>query len=287
MGTKRSIYEEVKAQGHNVRWLDKIQIPHILDLISKYNPDQIWLAHSNLRLPMELKKQIQIPVIGFGFSDPYYFSPDRFIGYDVYVTNHKETFKKYKDKLPCIYNATACDFRFHAYTPLRPKVYDVSILGLANHPRFTNKLERLELIDEIRKTFPAFRIEAFGRGWPKHSNNHSAISGEEFKLAIQQSILGLDIQDDWSPLAHRMFEYAACGVPVITRNRPEVFDFFEDGKEILSYDSNLDLMFKLEHYLNHQEELISIGDAAWKRCKLEHNINFRVSHILSELERIF
>ena len=84
MGTKRSLFEEVQRRGNETIWINTRQICNILSLIREHKPDQVWLAHSNLRLPEELKKQVQIPVVGFGFSDPYYFSPQRFTGYDVY-----------------------------------------------------------------------------------------------------------------------------------------------------------------------------------------------------------
>lgn len=286
MGVKRSLFEEVCAQNISTIWIDKSKISSVVSLIGQHSPDQVWLAHSNLRLPLDVKKQISIPVVGFGFSDPYYFSRSRFLSYDIYVTNHKETFEMCQKQIPCIYNPTACDFRFHCCDKSKEKKFDASVLGLANHRRFKNKLMRVEVVNLLRSIFDKYRIEAFGRGWPAHPNNHQSVSGDEFLSVIQSSKVGLDIQEDFSPLSHKMFEYAACGVPVLTRNRPEVFDFFTDDEEILSYSSTVELISKLSYYLKHPELLVTMGKSAWERCRSEHNISFRVSHLISELKRI-
>lgn len=287
MGTKRSLFEEVRRRDNKMIKVNIRQIGSILSLIKEHKPDQVWLAHSNLRLNSKLKEQIHIPVIGFGFSDPYYFSPKRFIGYDIYVTNHIGTFEKYKKKIPMIYNPTACDFGFHYRNEEVEKSIDISILGLAKHPRFRNKSERIVVVDKIRKFFgKQYLIHAYGRGWPKHLNNHGGIVGEQFRSVIQHSKLGLDIQDDFSPMSHRMFEYGGCGIPVITRRRPEVFKFFEDGIEILTYSTYEELLEKVDHYLHNLGKLDKMGLRAWIRCMDCHNISHRVDHLLGELGKV-
>jgi len=234
----------------------------------------------------ELKDQIHIPVIGFGFSDPYYFSPKRFIGYDVYVTNHIDTFEKYREVIPMIYNPTACDFKFHCRDMKIRKSIDISILGLASHLRFKNRLERVVVVDKLRDFLGKGKtIYAYGRKWPKHPDNHPSIDGEKFRSVIQHSRLGLDIQEEHSPMAHRMFEYAGCGVPVITRRRPEVFRFFEEGVEILTYSTHEELLEKVDHCLHDPDELEQMGLRAWVKCMDRHNISHRVDHLLAELEK--
>jgi len=286
MGTKRSIYEELIVRGHEVIWINKHKLSKLLEITKKYAPDQIWLAHSNLCLSKEVKQQIHIPVVGFGFSDPYYFSPKRFIGYDIYVTNHEETFKKYQNVIPMIYNPSACDFRFHRKEISTKKVIDISIIGLGKHMRFKNTLERINIVNKLR-TFlnKKYNIHTYGQGWPQHINNYPTVSGEKFRNVIQCSELGLDIQDSYSPLAHRMFEYAGCGVPVITRRRSEVFKFFKENTEILSYSTHEELLYKVSYYLQHIQELRKIGNKAYDRCLKEHNISYRVNHLLHEIKK--
>jgi len=281
-GTKRSIFEEVKSRGIDIIWIDTSQMNKILQLIKEHSPTMIWLASSALLLSPAVKAKIKIPIVGFGFSDPYYFKPDRFKSYDLYVTNHIGTYEKYKTTIPMHYNQTACDFRYHKVMDT-PKNIDVSVIGLGTHPWFHDKQTRIKFVNKLRSE-TSYRILAFGAQWNSHPENHGFITGEKFLRIIGKSQIGLDVQDDWSPLAHRMFEYAACGVPVITRARPEIAMVFND-KEIITYTTYSDILSKLNHYMKHPEQLAEIGKRAHERCKRQHNINFRVDGILQFVKK--
>jgi len=293
-GTMKSIADGVVDCGHEVFMYDKSSIKDIMIFVRKHKPDQLWLASSNLRISKEIKNKLKIPVIGFGFSDPYpvasdktddpcYFDETRLNNYDVYVSNHKETQLRFKDKLPTIYNPTACDFKFHKHGQQGQNRNLVTMIGTASHRWFANQQERQHITKSLRKD--GFLINAYGCGWSKHKDNHGSISGTKFLEVINKSIIGLDIQESYSPLAHRMLEYGACGIPVITRNRPEVNEVFKIGKEILVYDDYGDLKEKLDYYLNHRDELNQIGINALARCKKSNNVTHRVNHLLKELKK--
>lgn len=274
-GTTRSLATEVETRGHEVTFCDQSRIKKIKKLVAKHNPDQVWLASSALTLPKGVA--LDVPVIGFGFSDPYYFTEERLDSYDAYVTNHHETFEQYRDMLPCFYNQTACDFRFHAQMGL-PREIDSSLIGLAGHPRFDDKNYRKTTVDRLRTD--GFSVQAYGPGWPKHPMNHGPIAGESFLCVINQSKIGLDLQYPFSPLAHRMLEYGACGTPTITRDRPEVFRMLEKDSEVLTYTDYDDLKGKLKYYLEHPAELEAIGRNAEARCRRDHDISRRVDALL-------
>jgi len=278
MGTKRSIFEEMKRRGHDILWYDKKKITNILKIEQQHKPEQIWLAHSGLQLPSSVKKQIKATVVGFGFSDPYYFKPTRLNSYDMYVTNNWKIQQQYKNFGFIFYNPTACDVAFHKNLHL-PKNTDMSLIGCGRHPRFPNKNERIDIISKLRIIFKTKTIKVYGRRWNTHSNNFSHIQGLEFLNVIGSSIIGLDIQAVHSPLAHRMFEYLACGTPIITRSRDEVFLHLENGKEVITYETKYDLISKLKYYMNHLDELADIAKAGYIRTRKEHDIKNRINHL--------
>jgi len=288
MGTKRSIFEEVQRRGNDIIFYDKDKVNNILQIVSQTKPDQIWFSHSDLKINSTLKSKIKVPVIGFGFSDPYYFDILRFTSYDAYVTNHYETLEKYSDVMPMHYNPTACDFNFHGRKDIDDKDIDASVIGVGIHPRFNHAEERLVIVDMLRRNkMVNFNINCYGQKWNKHSQNFNPIVGEEFLNVIRRSKIGLDIQDDWSPLAHRMFEYISCGTPVITRERSEVSRVFIPGKEIITYRHYGDLCEKLEYYMTDgYDELREIAEAGYKRCVAEHDIKYRVESLLTFTESV-
>lgn len=276
-GIKRSLFEAIQDIGWEIIWIDIKHLNNLLSLIEEHNPQQVWCAHSNLRLKPEIKAQIKIPIIGFGFSDPYYFSQDRFNSYTAYVTNHYETYQKFQKKIIMHYMPTSCDLKFHKKLDIE-KDLGITFIGLANHPRFKKSNERIELVNEIRDQ--GIKISTFGHGWPKHKDSYDYITGEEFRQVINRSILGLDLQETFSPLSHRMFEYPACGVPVITRERPELFKHFEKDDEIFTYVDNKDLVFKLKVLTSDIEKIYEVGENAYQKCRSDHTIHKRIIPLL-------
>lgn len=282
MGTKRSIFEEVGNRGISIVWKDKSLLRKILLHIIQEKPTQIWLAGSDILLPYELKRMIKIPVITFGFSDPCMFNPYRLKTCDVYVSNHYDTVNTHKSKVPIIYNPVACDFRFHKKMDV-PKKFDVTMIGCGNHGRFKNPQERVEIVNQLRED--GFDVWAFGNNWPNHPKNKPHVEGQEFLEVINSSKIGLDIMGKTFPLAHRMFEYAGCGVPVVTRERTEVFSFFEPNWEIKTYTDYESLKNSLSDLLTNDYYKI-IGENAFRRCAKDHKILNRVDHLLKELKRL-
>jgi spore maturation protein CgeB len=280
MGTKRSIAEEVRRRGHEVIYLDKGLIGDIKSLIFDHKPDQIWMVHTGLSFSEKIRKKIDVPIVGFGFSDPVYRIVDH-KRFDVYITNHFETYKEVSKKMKCIYNPTACDLSFHQKINLR-KTIDLLMIGTGTHSRFKNKKMRIQYVNKLRKDC-SWNTSAYGKNWPKHLRNHGHIEGQPFLVAINSARLGLDIQDEISPLSHRMFEFGACGTPVITKHRPEVLMHLEKDKEVLTYNNYDDLLEQVKYYLSNPSKLEQIGTNVLERCVRDHNISNRVDHILAEL----
>jgi len=285
MGTKRSIFEELKTRGIDAVFQNKSNIGKVSELVKTLDPDQVWLAHSSLVLPCD-KSMIKKPVVGFGFSDPHYFSDTRLRSYDIYITNHYGTYLEYRDSMPVHHNPTACNVRFHKNLALKRDI-DISCIGLGEHPWFKDKRERIVTVNRLREDL-TYDIRAYGTKWPRHDiKNFGHIEGDDFLNVINRSRIGLDIQDGFCPPSQRMFEYSACGTPVITREREDIGRLFEPEKEILTYDSYENLRDKLSYYLEDpffRDKLKEIGLNAQARCIKDHDIKFRVNKILGFLE---
>ena len=269
------------ARGHIVKIIDRNKIGSILQHIDSFKSDTVWLASSNILIE-QYKDKIKVPVVGFGFSDPYVFTTRRFQSYDIYVTNHEKTIKKYSSEIPMIYNPTACDLKFHKDMKL-PKTINISCIGTFNHPRFKDPQMRPKTVSKLRGD--GFSVDTYGDGWAKLNGiqNHKAVNGQGFLNIINRSKIGIDLQDLGAPLAHRMLEYGACGTPCITRDRPEIYNLFTKD-EILTYVDYEDLKDKLKYYLSHEEELKKFGQRLKNKCQKDHNITNRVDHLLKELK---
>jgi hypothetical protein len=81
----------------------------------------------------------------------------------------------------------------------------------------------------------------------------------------------------------RLFEATGAGALLVTESAPNLADFFEPGREVVSYDDPDDLMDKLKHYLEHDDERRAIAAAGQARTLRDHtyaNLMVRLAGIL-------
>jgi spore maturation protein CgeB len=68
----------------------------------------------------------------------------------------------------------------------------------------------------------------------------------------------------------RLFEATGVGALLLTENAPNLTELFRPGHEVLSYDGAEDLMEKLSHHLEHDDERREIAAAGQARTLQDH-----------------
>jgi spore maturation protein CgeB len=107
--------------------------------------------------------------------------------------------------------------------------------------------------------------------------NHPAFyCAQDFTLSVTRRDMR---RAGWSPSV-RLFEAAACGVPVITDRWPGLERFFAPDVEILVADESADVVRALTRI--DADERRAIGEAARRRVLAEHT----AAHRAEELERL-
>jgi spore maturation protein CgeB len=82
----------------------------------------------------------------------------------------------------------------------------------------------------------------------------------------------------------RTFEAAGVGAFQMVDWRPGLAHLFEDGVELVSFRGLSDCKRKLDHYLNHEDERLTIARAGKVRAGCEHTYAHRLSLLLGTLE---
>ena len=80
----------------------------------------------------------------------------------------------------------------------------------------------------------------------------------------------------------RLFEATGVGSLLITDEKDNLSEFFEVGKEIVTYGDADELVDKIRFYLAHEEKRSRIARAGQERTLREHTY----LHRMRELERI-
>ncbi|HZE05903.1 MAG TPA: glycosyltransferase [Solirubrobacteraceae bacterium] len=175
-----------------------------------------------------------------------------------------------------------------AYRPLEPaECWDLGYLGTYSPDR-QPALEAL-LLDVARRA-PGRRFAVAGPqypgaiAWPDNVEriehlappHHAEFYGaQRFTLSVtraQMRRLG------WSPSV-RLFEAAACGVPIISDRWPGLEETFVPGREIFVADTSGDVLRLLEDCDDAQRD--AVGRAARRRVLAEHT----AAHRIEVLER--
>jgi len=118
------------------------------------------------------------------------------------------------------------------------------------------------------------------------------IWGEEQVKALCAAKIGLNFHVDHHAgeldrgLNLRAFELAACGVFQLLQRVPSVGEFFEEGKEIVCFETKEEMLDKIRYYLAHESERRQIAEAARRRVLREHTWTHRVANMIHHLEAL-
>jgi spore maturation protein CgeB len=83
----------------------------------------------------------------------------------------------------------------------------------------------------------------------------------------------------------RLFETTGVGTLLLTEAAPNLADLFVPGREVVAYEDEDDLVEKIEHYLEHDDERVEIASAGQRRTLSEHTYRRRMTELAAILEQ--
>ncbi len=81
----------------------------------------------------------------------------------------------------------------------------------------------------------------------------------------------------------REFEAPMSGALYLTEDQPELGEYFEPGKEVLTYTDQADLLDKARYFLAHPEQSERIRHAGLERARRDHTWQHRFSELFATL----
>lgn len=92
--------------------------------------------------------------------------------------------------------------------------------------------------------------------------------------------LNMTIPNIKSGIPLRCFDVMGSGGFLLTNFQAEIPLFFEDGKDLVCYHSQEDLLEKVEYYLEHDEEREAIARSGYEKVRRDHNYVDRIDELL-------
>lgn len=144
---------------------------------------------------------------------------------------------------------------------LLTKKYDVCFVG------HINSRNREDALDRLFKEFPNFYY------------GQALFDEAARKFSQSKIVFNISMLDD---LNMRTFEVMATGSMLLTNWIPTIEEFFEDGKHLVLYRDEEEMISKAKYYLKHDDEREAIAQAGYEEVMKKHKIQDRVNVILGE-----
>ena len=173
--------------------------------------------------------------------------------------------------------------------PGAERPHPVSFVGSIHpdrvHRRGVELLERLSTDVELEVWGPIHTKLA--RSSPIRSRHRGQAWGMDMYRVLAQSRVAVNRHGDFAggyAANMRMFEATGVGSLLVTESATNLSDFFEPGREVVAYDGADDLVEKIRHFLEHDDERRRIAAAGQRRTLTEHTYGHRMTQLAGMLE---
>lgn len=178
--------------------------------------------------------------------------------------------------------------------------YDVTFVGQAygERPNIINSL-RTHNID-VKTWGTYWRVRTWHRAARKlrllsddrfeELANSTRTTQDEMVEIFRTSRINLNLsgasQKGLSQVKGRNFEIPACGGFQLSEHAERLDEFFQLDKEIVCYESPGELVEKIRHYLDHEDERRAIADAGYERVMRHHTYAKRLNDLFRQMKLI-
>ncbi len=170
--------------------------------------------------------------------------------------------------------------RLHDAYPYEPDKYSAESPTYVYAHYFINRkitsLERHKIINRLGAEFPE-RIKLFTTDQrlqiPGVKNMGVAEYFSEMPLVFNQSKINLNItlRSIRAGIPLRCMDIMGCGGFLLSNYQPDLVSFFTPGEEMDVFESEDDLMTKVEYYLSHEKERAEIAENGFRKVKELYN----------------
>lgn len=273
-----------RKQSRNKELLDfLVQKKNTIDIIIFYIS-----GYTTSPAILEIIRAMKVPMINEGLDDERKFrsrkgkdgirrgNSDICKYFDLSLTTSRSAIRKYlaEGGTP-VYIPYAVNPDIYINPDNKQKKYDVIFVGARYGIReeFVNYL-----------TQNGIDIQAFGHGWENGSVSTEKMINlfNEAKIVLGFSSVGKS--ENINIIKARDFEVPMTGNFYITQYHDELEQYFRIGNEIETYNNKNDLLNKITHYLDNNEERKSIEQAGYQKAFSSYNVHSKYSNIMGHFD---
>lgn len=164
---------------------------------------------------------------------------------------------------------------FRKYSDWRPLTedYEEDVTGIIANTFLGSKVSELDRIRTLNALAQNHSVHLYTKSdtstVPRVINKGPADSNHEMPYIFKCSKINLNITSKSikTGLPLRIFDILACQGFLITNYQSEIPEYFEDGVDLVTYDSISDLKEKVDYYLHHEKERLQIVKNGYEKVK--------------------
>jgi len=156
------------------------------------------------------------------------------------------------------------------------------------------------LLTELKKSLPDINLKIWGGRWGAISNpilqssiQKTEVLGDLYTIAIQCSKINLGILSEkvtgassGDLITSRTFHIpGSSGFMLHERNEESVL-YFDENKEAAFFEGAVELISKVQYYLEHENERLQIGEGGYLRALKDHSLDSRALVIIGKFQRL-
>jgi spore maturation protein CgeB len=239
------------------------------------------------------------PDIGFSSQSPYLAAAMR--QYDVVFTTKSFRLQYMQNTLgvsSAVFMPHAFDPEVHYPVPLEPEEWaryasDVVFIG-------TWSPKKGALVEHLRVSLPDINFKVWGNYWDRASPilrgtlQGGSLLGLEYakgigaaKIVLAQLVEAQSDSTEGDKTTARTFEIPAIGSFMLHERSEEANGFFEEGRECEMYGDKDELVTKIRHYLDNEQERELIARAGLARARQSgYDYDARVATVLGAVKEL-
>jgi spore maturation protein CgeB len=148
----------------------------------------------------------------------------------------------------------------------------------------------------LKEALPNLKLNIWGGGWHKADSKlagsimSSSVHGDLYALAIQCSKINIALLSEivsgassGDQITSRTFHIPASGGFMLHQRTSEVLNYFSEGEEIVCFDSSMEMIEVINHYIIHNDDRDIICKKGYEKTVSSYSVLHRVKELISIL----
>ena len=255
----------------------------IIDIVCAEQPKYLlWpsMMYEIVESTFQKIREQKTLVVGWFFDDEVRFGNYSrwwipFLDYS--ITNDKEAVKKYEES-----GISAK----HVVLGSNPNIFRKLDVNLIYDVTFVGRNFGQRAIWINNMIANGIKVQTFGRGW-----TNSYVTTEEMVKIFNASKINLNFSESYDrnkrpQIKNRIFDICMAGGFLLCEYAPGIEDYFEIDKEIVCFKNLNEAIYKIQYFINHEEERLSIAQSGWKRAHSDYTQIARLIDTFEEISNI-